>query len=92
MPVHTHMRILKPLSQTCSYAYTCTLGRQQCHQLILFLKSIVTGDFKIEGPEWSWVSEYITTQDKALMRQHLLDIFYGKANVDVLLQWIKKKG
>ena len=59
---------------------------------IVFLKSIITGDFQKEGPEWGWVSEDITTTDKALIRRQLRDIFYGNINVDVLLQWIQKKG
>jgi hypothetical protein len=59
---------------------------------IIFLKSIITGDFQKEGPEWGWVSLHITTTDKTLMRHQLCDIFYGNANVDVLLQWIKKMG
>ena len=59
---------------------------------IIFLKSIITGDFKIDGPEWGWVSYHISMNDKTLMRHQLRDIFYGNANVDVLLQWIQKKG
>jgi Ulp1 family protease len=59
---------------------------------IVFLKSIITGDFQKEGPEWGWVSEDITMTDKALIRRQLRDIFYGNINVDVLLQWIQKKG
>ena len=59
---------------------------------IIFLKSIITGDFQKEGPEWGWVSYHISTKDKTLMRHQLRDIFYGNANVDVLLQWIQKKG